>query len=327
MTTMAAAATGAMPARNWLRKEYLVLLAVLVLFSLVVPRFFSAGNFLNIAKVASVIVIASCGQAIALLLAGIEFSFGASVALASVVNVGVAMQSGTAAGFAAGAATCIAIGAANGFFIAYTKMPSFMATLGMMLAAQGLASSIAGGLPMDAPFGDEFFFLAQGRILSVPMPIILAAAAVGALGLLLNVLTIGRVWKLIGISPKAAELAGLKVRPAIFLGFLIAGAYCALAGLILTSRVGSGQPMLAPELAFQAIAACAVGGIPFSGGEARVSQVLAGSLVIAAIHNAIILLNLQPAYQLVATALAILLAVMVHKLPSLRPIPGRVGAR
>jgi ribose/xylose/arabinose/galactoside ABC-type transport system permease subunit len=295
-----------------IRSEFLIAVVVFAAFSLLVPRFFSVDNFINISKVASIIFIASCGQAIVLLLAGIEFSFGASVALASVMTVAAAGAWGMIAGFAVGAASCIALAALNGFFVAYVRVPSFMVTLGSLLMAQGLASTIAGGLPMDAPPGDDFFFLSHGAVLGIPLPVILAAAGALVLAILLNVLTIGRSWALIGMNATAAEAAGLPVRSAVFLGFLAAGVFCALAGLILTSRVGSGQPMLAPDLAFQAIAACAIGGIPLTGGHARVTQVIAGALVIAAIHNAVILLNFPIAYQQIVTAICILAVVLLH---------------
>ncbi|HMN86422.1 MAG TPA: ABC transporter permease, partial [Bauldia sp.] len=184
-----------------------IALAVFVLFALLVPRFATFGNLENVARIAAILCIAACGQAIVLILGGIEFSFGSSVALASVVTVLALPFGGTLPAFAAGAAVVLAVGAVNGLLVARFELPSFLVTLGTLMIGAGLASTIAGGLPIDAPASDAFAWLARGRIAGVPVPIVVAALAVAILYGLLAHTRLGRFWYLAGANPDAARLA------------------------------------------------------------------------------------------------------------------------
>jgi ribose/xylose/arabinose/galactoside ABC-type transport system permease subunit len=296
------------PASVWLT------LVVFALFALVVPRFATVGNMENLLRVASILCIVACGQAIVLIIGGIEFSFGSSVALASIMTVLTLPELGVAGGFATGGAVILLIGALNGALIGRFDLPPFLVTLGMLMAVAGLAATLAGGLPIDAPLTDAFTWPARGRVAGVPVPIIAAALSIIALYGLLTHTHIGRLWYLVGANPEAARLSGIKVRITVFAGYLVASGFCALASVILTSRVGSGQPSLAPNLPFETIAACAIGGIPLSGGQGRASQVVCGVLIIAMMNNAVVLLNLPVAYQQLMMAGVILGAVVLQKM-------------
>jgi ribose/xylose/arabinose/galactoside ABC-type transport system permease subunit len=296
------------PASVWLT------LIVFALFALVVPRFATVGNIENLLRVASILCIVACGQAIVLILGGIEFSFGSSVALASIMTVLTLPELGVVGGFATGGAVILLIGALNGALIGRFDLPPFLVTLGMLMAVAGLAATLAGGLPIDAPLTDAFTWPARGRVAGVPVPIIAAALSIIALYGLLTHTHIGRLWYLVGANPEAARLSGIKVRITVFAGYLVASGFCALASVILTSRVGSGQPSLAPNLPFETIAACAIGGIPLSGGQGRASQVVCGVLIIAMMNNAVVLLNLPVAYQQLMMAGVILGAVVLQKM-------------
>lgn len=288
-------------------------LTVFVLFALAVPRFATFGNIENVLRIASILCIVACGQAIVLILGGIEFSFGSSVALASIMTVLTLPDLGIAGGFAAGAAVVLLVGALNGALIARFDLPPFLVTLGMLMAVAGLAATLAGGLPIDAPLTDAFTWPARGRIGGVPVPIIAAALSLIALYGLLTHTHIGRLWYLVGANSEAARLSGIRVRLTIFAGYIVASGFCAVASVILTSRVGSGQPGLAPNLPFETIAACAIGGIPLSGGQGRASQVVCGVLIIAMMNNAVVLLNLPVAYQQLMMAAVILGTVVLQR--------------
>ncbi len=298
-------------------------LGAFVLFSLFVPRFFSAGNIANVLRLGSILCIASCGQAIVLILGGIEFSFGSSVALASVVAVSSIAFVGPLVAFLIAAGVVVAIGAINGALIGRFDLPPFIVTLGMLMAAAGLAAALVGGQPIDAPPSAIFSWPANGHILGIPAPIAVAIGCVIILHLLLSVSRIGREWYLAGSNPTAAWLAGVPVGRVVFFGYLIAGAFCALTAIILTSRVGSGQPQLDPNLPFETIAACAVGGIPLAGGQGRAYQVVFGVLIISMMNNAVVLLNLPVAGQYLMIAGIIVGAVLLQKVtwPRLRFLP------
>ncbi|WP_170378837.1 ABC transporter permease [Ruegeria atlantica] len=276
-----------------------VALVLLVVFSLWVPRFAAVGNLENIAKNASVLAIAACGQLLILVLGGLEFSIGASAALASVVIVLTVPELGVPAGFAVGALVVIGIAFINGVWVAYFNLTSLIATLGMMIFLTGLTSAIAGGLPMEAVPTKEFLWLARGEVLGLPAPVLLAILSLLLVHVLLKHSTFGRLMHLVGSNRTAAIAAGTPVRRVMLWGFTIAGGFTALAALILTSKVASGQPNLVPNLAYETIAACAIGGMQLNGGKGHACHVLFGVAIIAMINNAAVLLNLpSPVQQL-----------------------------
>ncbi|CAO3420074.1 ABC transporter permease [Azospirillum doebereinerae] len=305
------------PAAVW------IVLLLFGVFALAVPRFASAGNLENLLRVGSILGIAACGQTIVLILGGIEFSFGASVALASVVTVLALPSAGVAGAFAAGGAAVVLVGAVNGTLVARFALPPFIVTLGMLMVAGGGAAVLAGGLPIDAPPSDAFSWPARGRVAGIPVPILAAAGGFTLLHVLLTHTHVGRLWYLVGANMTAARLSGITVWRVMLAGYLLAGVFCAVAAVILTSRVASGQPGLAPNLPFETIAACAVGGIPLAGGQGRAVQTLCGVLIIAMMNNAVVLLNLPVAYQQLMIAAVILGAVILQQAPRLMLRPGR----
>lgn len=305
-----------------------ITIAIFLLFAAVVPRFGTVGNLENVLRVASILAIVSCGQAIVLILGGIEFSFGASAALASVLIVLCQPELGTGLAFGVGAASIIAIGAVNGFLIARFDLAPFIVTLGMLMVASGAAATIAGGLPIDAPLTDAFSWPARGRVAGLQVPVIAALICMVTLWALLAHSYLGRLWYLTGSNPVAARLSGVSVRWVTFAGYVVAGCFCAIAAIIMTSRVGSGQPNLAPNLSFETIAACAIGGIPLAGGQGRASQVACGVLIVAMMNNAVVLLNFPVAYQHLMIAVVIIGSVLLQRSgPSLKSLAQFMSGR
>ena len=314
----------AMPASVWIATGFFVACAIIV------PRFFTPGNLENVVRITAILAIVSCGQAIVLILGGIEFSFGSSVALASVVAAMLLPSYGTAAAFAAALLTVLAVSLANASLVAFMRLPAVIVTLGTLMIAHGLAASLAGGLPVDAIPNEFFKWPASGKILWISAPVWLAALALSSLALILAKSSLGRRFILVGANSEAARLAGIEVARTKFLGYVLAGIYCGAAAIVLTSRVGSGQPNLMPDLPFQTIAACAIGGIPLTGGRGSALQVLAGVAVIAMLNNAVVLLNYPAATQLLLTAAVIVgsVAVQSWRIGSFGALlPGMRGAR
>jgi ribose/xylose/arabinose/galactoside ABC-type transport system permease subunit len=293
-------------------------LLVFVLCVLFVPRFLSVDNLQNVLRVGSILLIAACGQTGILIVGGIDFSMGSAVALLSVVTVILAPELGVALAFTGGICVAVLVGLCNGLLIAYLKLPAFLVTLGMLLVLHGLASLLSGGMPLDAAPSPGFLWLGSGHVAGIPVPIILALLAVLSLHGLLRYTLVGRSWYLIGTRFNAALNAGLPARRMVLLAYIVAGLFCALAGAILTSRVGSGQPNLYPDLAFATIAVCAIGGIPLNGGRGSAVQVVCGALIIAMLNNAVVLLNLTSAWQQLLMALVIGAAVVLPQMPNVR---------
>jgi ribose/xylose/arabinose/galactoside ABC-type transport system permease subunit len=290
-----------------------VLAVLFVVAALIAPRFFTTGNLVNVARVAAILSLAAYGQSIAVVTGGLDFSMGSSVALVSVVTVLLVSSVGTPIAFAAGALSAVAVGIVNGFLISRLEMPPFLVTLGILIAVYGLASLLVGGIPLQAPADVQLDWLGQGALLGVPVPIIVSAAGFFALSVLMGRTRLGRSWYLIGSSQAAARNAGIPVRRYLFLAYLVSSLFVAAAGAILTSRVNSGQPNLHPTLPFEAIAACAIGGLALTGGVGRPLQVLIGVLVVAIVNNAVVLLNLSSAMQLMAIGVLTVAAVLFQQ--------------
>lgn len=300
--------------------SFFVFLLLFVAVAILVPRFATAGNLANLARIAAILLLAAAGQAIVVITAGLDFSSGSAVALASVVTV-LGLPSGTASGFALGALSVLAIGATNGALVAWCEMPPFLATLGTLIAGHGLASLLVGGIPLEAPPNAGYAWIAQGTVFGVSTPVIAAILALLILAWLLRRTALGRAWYLIGANPRAARLAGIGGRGPLFLTYLVGSAFVALAGVILTARVGSGQPNLSPSLPFEAIAACAIGGLPLTGGAGTPIQVLLGVLIITIVDNAVVLLNLSSSVQLMTIGALTVAAVLLQQLPAAARAP------
>src|SRR5207253_1530912 len=169
------------------------------------------------------------------------------------------------------------------------------ATLGTMIAVHGLCGVLVGGVPLDAPASVDFSALGRGQWLGLPLPLWLAGAALLVVGALTRYTAPGREWYLVGSNPEAAHLAGIAVKPRVLQAYLANAVLVAIAGAVLTSRLGSGQPNLYPNLPFEAIAACAIGGIPLTGGKGGPLHALFGCLILAMVGNALVLVNF-PSY-------------------------------
>ena len=222
-----------------------VLAALALLLAFTVPRFATAGNLINLLRVAGILAIASYGQAIVIITAGLDFSVGSAVALTSVVTVLLVEPLGTPLAFVCGGGAALAVGAINGIFVGAARLPPFLVTLGMLIFVHGIASLLVGGVPLEAPASMGMSWLGKGTVFGVPTPSTsLALLGYVALAVLLQRTKLGRYWYLVGASAPAARLAGAPVSATLFLAYFVGSAFVAVTGLVLTSRVGSGQPYL-----------------------------------------------------------------------------------
>lgn len=304
--------------------SFYLAVALFVLFALFVERFATAGNLVNVARLAAILCIVSFGQATVLILGGIEFSFGSSVALASVVGVLAMVDYGVYAGLVACAGAALGVALVNAVLISRFKLQPFLVTLGTLMIAHGLAEMLVGGLPLDAPPSPTLEWPSRGTLFGMPVPVFIAALGVLVFYVVMNKTMLGRQFYLVGGNPEAARLAGIPLRKVLFLGYLFAGAFCAVGAVILMSRVGSGHANLWPGLAFETIAACAIGGIPLAGGKGRAFEVVCGVAIVAMMQNAVILLNLAAAYQQGIIAAVILVSGVFSHFGSAFPRARRI---
>jgi ribose/xylose/arabinose/galactoside ABC-type transport system permease subunit len=298
------------------------LAVIFVVFALFLPGFARIENLTNVLRVGAILALASYGQAIVLISGGIDFSIGSSVALCSVTTALAIQQWPLGLALTAGFGSIVVIGAINGLAVAYLKLSPFLVTLGMLLFVHGLAAIAAGGLPVEVPDRQGIHTLSGGGLLGIPYPVIVAALAALALHFLLERTTLGRSWFLIGSSLPAAAATGIRLRRNIFLAYVLAGVFVGVAGLILTSRVAAGEPNLYPTLPFETMAACAVGGIPLTGGRGSALNAVIGVIVIAVLNNAIVLLNFPAYAQLALFGVIMVGAVIAQGVPSWTRLSG-----
>ncbi len=286
--------------------------------SLLSDRFLTASNLTNILRQSTINGIISVGMTLIILTRGIDLSVGSILALSAVVTADM-LQNGwpvlpaIALGFALGGL----LGLISGLLITRLRVPPFIATLGMMTFARGLALTYTQGRPITG-LPDAFRYIGTGYLGSVPMPIVIAAIVFGFGYLALTRMKFGEYIYAIGNNEIAARLSGIPIGRYVSSVYAITGALSALAGLILTARLNSAQPVAGAGFEFDSIAAVVVGGTSFEGGEGSLFGTLLGVLIIAVINNGLNMLNVPSFYQGVVKGAVIALALLIHRALRLR---------
>ena len=274
--------------------------------------FLTPENLLNVLRQNSMLGIIALGMTFVILTGGIDLSVGSLLAVAGVIAAFLAPQGLAVALMAAVAATTV-LGLVNGVIIAKARIQPFIVTLGMMIAARGLALAVTDEknvrIPADAT---DFSWLGQGEILGfLPVPILVMIIAYAVGWLVLNYTRFGRHVFAVGDNDEAARLMGLNINRVTILVYTISGLLAGLAGIILASRLNTGSPVEGVGRELDAIASVVVGGTLLTGGKGNLISTLYGVLLLGVIFN---IFNLEgqisPWWQLVLRG-GILLAVVV----------------
>ncbi len=298
-------------------RESGILLALTVLvvgLSLFAPRFLAQENLFNVLRQFSFIAIIAIGQTFVITAAGIDLSVGSVAGLAGIVTCAVMTGgSGVIVGVLAGLATGAVCGAFNGLMVAYIRLPSFIVTLAMMSIARGFVYVITQGRPIiDIPA--TFFILGQGSLGPIPFPVVIMFLFVGLGYVLLNRTGFGRKVTALGANEQVALLAGLAINRIKILVFTISGFCSAVAGILLASRLNSGQPSLGSGYELDAIAAVVIGGTSLFGGWGSIFGTLIGAAIMGVMRNGLVLLNVSAYWQSVAIGAVILLACSIDSI-------------
>jgi inositol transport system permease protein len=280
-------------------------------------------NLLNVLRQISVIGIIALGVTMCIITAGIDLSSGAIVAIVSVAvasllqsadamdrlfkggspwPVGVVLLIGLGVG--------VAIGFINGAMISKLRIPPFIATLGMMTFARGWAFIYSQGRPRGSLI-DSFMVIGQGSILGIPNPAIILLVCVALTYLILQHTLWGRYTYALGSNLQAAVVSGIKTDRYLILVYTFAGFLAAVAAIVLTARIGSGQPGLGLGYELDAIAASVIGGTSLAGGLGSAGGTLIGALIIGVMKNGLDILNVSADFQQVARAIIIVVAVTI----------------
>ncbi|KPF61038.1 L-arabinose transporter permease [beta proteobacterium AAP51] len=302
-----------------LLKEHSMTLGYALLFvvlSLTVENFFSAANIAGLLLSVAQIGMVACTMMLCLASRDFDLSVGSTVALAGVLGAIVLEQTGSlglaiGGGLLAGAL----IGAGNGVLIAYLRVNALIATLATMLMVRGLAFITSEGQAVGIS-NESFIALGDTALFGLRLPIWVAVGCFVVFGVLLNHTVFGRNTLAIGGNPEAARLAGVRVERLRVWIFMLQGMVAALAGIILASRITSGQPNAAMGFELDVISACVLGGVSLMGGRARIFGVVIGVLIMGTVENVMNLLNVDAFYQYLVRGLILLAAVLLDQLQS-----------
>ena len=292
----------------------LVVLAILFLgCSLFVENFFSLANMKGLALAVSMTGMVSCTMLFCLAAGDFDLSVGSVVACAGVLAAVVMNKSesitlGVAAALGLGAL----VGFINGFDVAQLKINALITTLATMQIVRGLGFIISGGTAIGIA-REGFFGLGNSALLGVPTPIWITAVCFTVFGFVLNRTVFGRDTLAVGGNSEAAHLAGIAVTRVKIAIFTAQGVMAAFAGIVLSSRVTSGQPNTSQGFELEVISACVLGGVSLTGGVGSMAFVIAGVLIMGIVQNAMNLMNVATFYQYVARGLILLAAVLFDR--------------
>lgn len=277
--------------------------------------FFTSDNILTLLRQASFNAIMAAGVSVVIITAGIDLSIGSVWALASVVMAYVCVNTKLAwiLSVFIGLLVGLTCGIVNGCGVTLLRIPPFVATLGMMSIARGLAEVITGGFQISG-LPEAFQWWGQGDILGVPVPVIIALAVIVLTWALLKFNRLGRYIYAVGGNEAASHLSGVPVKRVKFFAYAYCGTLAALAGLLATARMGSVRPSDALGYELDAIAASVIGGISLMGGQGSVLGTAVGAALIGVLRNGMVLLDVSAFWQKVVIGIVIIVAVALDYL-------------
>jgi len=290
----------------------------LILFSALSPHFATIDNLLNVSLQTSITAIIAVGMTFVILTAGIDLSVGSLVAFAGVVTTFVLrMDVPLPVAYILGIGTGLLFGACSGglagLLVTKFRITPFIVTLALMTIWRGAAFVVTEGRPVwELPEG--FAEIARGRIFFIPIPTLIMLIVFGAAHFTLTQTRFGRYVYAVGGNIEASRLAGINTNRVLLKVYVISGVLSALSGILLASRVNSGQPNAGLMYELDVIAAVVVGGTSLFGGKGTVLGTLIGSLLIGVLRNGLNLMNVESYVQQVVVGVVILLAVLLDRL-------------
>ncbi|MCB0045876.1 MAG: ABC transporter permease [Caldilineaceae bacterium] len=316
---MASAATTAAPRQSILRSDaaqkllaFGALILIFAFFSFASPVFFTWENIKGILLATAVNGILALGVTFIIITAGIDLSVGTVMTLCAVMtgvaitNLGLPIPVGILVSLLTG----IAAGSVNGFFISRMGIPPFIATLGMMMMARGLALVISGVKPIyfnDAP---GFRNLTMGTLVAdIPNAVIILFVAAIIAAFILGKTVLGRYAVAMGSNEEATRLSGVNVANWKTAVYALGGFFSGLAGVVIASRLNSAQPALGMGYELDAIAAVVIGGTSLSGGQGTILGTVIGAFIISTLTNGLRILSVPQEWQMVVTGAIVILAV------------------
>ena len=290
---------------------FLVLCVFLSVFPKTSGSFFTRQNIFNVLRQISTNLFLACGMTMVIILGGIDLSVGSIIALSGCISAGCVARYNLPLPIALlmGLLVGLLVGMFNGAVISKTTIPAFIVTLATMNIAKGLAYVYTGGSPVRV-VTKEWQFLGAGYVGIFPTPVVILVIVLIITAIIMNKTKMGRHMYAVGGNQQAAEFSGIKVEKVKFFVHAFSGLMAGLAGIVLASRMYSGQPTAGDGAEMDAIAATALGGTSMSGGRGKIQGTLVGVLIIAVLNNGMNILGISSYYQDVVKGIVILIAVL-----------------
>ena len=289
-----------------------VLLILCVVISITTNKFLTPNNIISVLRQISINAYIALGMTMIIILGHIDLSVGAIVAMSGTLTVGLIVNQGVPMGLAIffGILVGMVAGLIDGLIVSYFRVPAFIITMAMMNICNGVAYVYSGGRSTRI---DDNFFAAIGTgylFNTIPLPVVYLVILIAVVSFLLSKTKFGTYIYAIGGNREAAHLSGVPIKKVEIIVFTISGVLSAFAGLVLCSRMFSGQPSVGSGYEMDAIAASVLGGTSMSGGKGRISGTIIGAMVIGVISNGLNLIGVSSYWQLIVKGLIIGAAVI-----------------
>ncbi|MEE1806746.1 ABC transporter permease [Streptomyces sp. BE133] len=293
------------------------LVVVLALFGSLNDNYLSWSNMQVIGEAATIVGLLAVVQTVVIICGALDISVGSQAGLASVVSAMVFTSMGSSAviGIAAALGVGVLAGVLNGVIIVYGRVNPTIATLAGLAAYKGIAQLVSDGRAQGYVLNDGIFvFLGRGKIAGLPVMIWILAVVALTVHILLKYTDIGRNLYAIGGNDTAARLAGISINKYLIAAYALCGAVAAVAGILLTARTGSGQPVSGSEgLELKAITAAALGGCALKGGKGGIGGTLLAVALLGALENGLTVQGINTFWQNVAQGALLVVAVVIQQ--------------
>ena len=289
----------------------LVIIVVCIFMSFRSPNFMTYNNIMNILRQIAVYGILACGMAFTMMTGGIDLTVGSAAGVSGAIVARLMVEASVPLPAAMLVAVILGglLGLICGILIAQTGIPPSIMTLGFQITLRGVCYLITEGKPIGG-LPDELLFLGLESILGIPVPIFFLAGTFIVVGIILSRTSFGRSVYAVGGNYQAAHHSGINAKRVIMYAYMISGICAALAGIILAARNASAQPTGGNTFETEAIAACAMGGVSFSGGTGAVPGIFFGALLMGIINNSMNLMYIDSYWQQVVKGLIIIGSVL-----------------
>ncbi|MDD3212587.1 MAG: ABC transporter permease [Eubacteriales bacterium] len=293
---------------------FVIFIVLCIVISMMTSKFIKPQNIINILRQISMVGIMSVGQAMVIIIAGIDLSVGSILAFSSCTVAMLSHSMNPWIAMAIALASGAMIGYLNGVLSVKVGIAPFIATLGMMMMTRGFAFLITGGIPVKFNYPDSVGFLGGGAFqindtLSLPMSIIIMLV-VYALGIvLLSKTAFGRNLYAVGDNERSSRLSGINSDRIKIMAYIASGLMAALAGVLNVGNLTTAEASAGDGIEVNVIAAVVIGGVSMSGGEGSVVGILIGAAIMGVIKNSFILLNFKATWQTITIGFLIILAV------------------